>query len=71
MNKFLDKQGLVLFSKQTKEYVQNYVDARVPTPPVAAGDYVLQVTVDNNGSASYSWVSTANWVTDNTQNSGS
>ena len=69
-NRYLDKQGLVKYSKKTKEYIQDYVDARVPTPPVANGDYVLQVTV-NNGSVSYSWVSTANWVIDNTQNSGS
>ncbi len=67
-DKYLDKQGLVKYSKKTKEYVKNYVDTKVPDPPVANGDYVLQVTV-NNGSVSYSWVSTANLIVDN-QNSG-
>ena len=59
---------IIVDGKKTKEYVKNYVDTKVPDPPVANGDYVLQVTV-NNGSVSYSWVSTANWIVDN-QNSG-
>lgn len=56
MDKFLDKKGLALYSKKTKEYIKDFVEERVPEPPTTDGTYTLQVTV-NNGSVSYAWVS--------------
>ena len=37
-----------------KVATEEYVNARIPTPPTTNGTYTLQVTI-NNGAATYSW----------------
>ena len=35
---------------------KGYVDTKIPVPPVTAGTYTLQCTVDSNGDPTYNWI---------------